>query len=240
MIIDVHNHIGLSQDGGDGSVQEIIESMKQYGIEKSILFATDEHEMGDTFENANPKILDAAEKYPDQLIAFARIIPSLGEKALAEFERCCKRGAQGLKLKAPDGFTPEDAEKLFDIIKDKKHFPVLIHTAHDRDSEPLKWEKEVAKYPTINFIFAHGGKDLYESCTKILKKYPNVYADTSTLSLNRTRYMLKHAGPEKILFASDYPYSHPGIELKKFDVLTKDKKALDLIHYKNAKKILGL
>ena len=49
-----------------------------------------------------------------------------------------------------------------------------------------------------------------------------------------------NAGPEKILFASDYPYSHPAIELKKIELLVKNKGDLDLILYKNAKRLLGL
>ncbi|MCK5083092.1 MAG: amidohydrolase family protein, partial [Candidatus Omnitrophica bacterium] len=62
----------------------------------------------------------------------------------------------------------------------------------------------------------------------------------STLSYNRTRHTYAYVGAAKILFASDYPYSHPAIELQKIQLLVKNKKDLELILYKNAACLLGL
>jgi len=240
MIIDVHNHIGLSRDGGHGKLDVLIENMDKYKISKSVLFAIDEEGYGPTYELQNDKIITAQNKFPDKIIAFTRIVPSAGRAAVREFKRCCELGVKGLKLKTPDGFDPTDAKDILDLIGDRPNFPVLIHTAHDEHSQPRIWKPVIAHYPNINFILAHGGKDHYQKCTELAIKYPNVYLDTSTLSYNRTRYTYENAGPEKILFASDYPYSHPAIELQKIELITNKKADLELILYKNAVRLLGL
>lgn len=240
VIIDAHNHIGLSRDGGHGKLDVLIGNMAAYKIAKSVLFAIDEEGYAPTYEVQNDKIIAARNKFPDKVIAFARIVPSAGRAAAREFKRCCELGVKGLKLKTPDGFEPADAKNILDLIGDRRDFPVLIHTAHDGHSQPRIWKPVIAHYPNINFILAHGGKDHYRQCAELAVKYPNVYVDTSTLSYNRTRYIYENTGPEKILFASDYPYSHPAIELKKIELLISHKGDLELILYKNAARLLGL
>jgi len=240
MIIDVHNHIGLSRDGGHGKLDKIIEHMEDCKINKSVLFAVDEEGFEPTYEAQNDKIIAAKNKYPDKIIAFTRIVPSAGRAAINEFKRCIELGVNGLKLKTRDGFEPSDSKSILDLIEDHSKFPVLIHTAHDEHSQPRIWRPVVAQYPNINFILAHGGKDHYRKCTELAIKYPNVYVDTSTLSYNRTLYMYENAGPEKLLFASDYPYSHPAIELKKIELVINKKEDLELVLYKNAAKLMGL
>jgi len=240
MVIDVHNHIGMSRDGGHGTLDELITNMAELKIDKSVLFAVDEEGYEPTYELQNDKIIAAQKKFPDKIIAFTRIVPSAGKAAIVEFKRCCELGVKGLKMKTPDGFDPSEAKIILDLIGDRPDFPVLIHTAHDEHSQPRIWEPVIKRYPNINFILAHGGKDHYRKCTELAIKYPNIYIDTSTLSYNRTRYTYENAGPEKILFASDYPYSHPEIELRKIQLLVKNKEDLELILCKNAVRLLGL
>ena len=51
-------------------------------------------------------------------------------------------------------------------------------------------------------------------------KYPNVYTDTS--GIRRFDYIVqavKRAGPRKVLFGSDGPWLHPGLELHKVKLL---------------------
>ena len=240
MIIDIHNHIGLSRDGGNGKLEDLLDNMTKYKLDKCIVFAVDEQGFEPTYKKQNDKVITACKQNPDRLIAFTRIVPSAGRAAVMEFNRCCKLGVRGLKMKAPDGFEPAQAKRILDLIGDRKDFPVLVHTAHDEHSQPRVWKPLIAHYPNINFILAHGGKDLYRQCSEIAVKYPNVYIDTSTLSYNRTRYTYENAGPEKILFASDYPYSHPAWELLKIELLVKNKDHLRMILYENAARILGL
>lgn len=240
MIIDMHNHIGLSRDGGHGRLEELLANMATCGITKCVIFAMDEKDRGETFENPNQRIIEAQRQFPEKLLAFARLVPSKRSVVMDEFQRCSRAGIKGIKLKASDGFDPPQAKVILDLIKKRRKFPVIIHTSHDEHSQPRLWESVIADYPEVNFILAHGAKDHYRKCTEFAVKYKNVYIDTSTLSLNRTRYIYEKAGAQKIVFASDYPYSHPAIELKKFEVLVKNKEDLKRILYKNALGLLNI
>ena len=75
MIIDIHNHIGLSRDGGHGELDILISNMEKYGISRSVVFATDEEITGATFEELNTKVLDAQKEYPDRDYRFCQIRP---------------------------------------------------------------------------------------------------------------------------------------------------------------------
>ena len=240
MLIDFHNHLGVSPDGGKSNLHDILANMKIYGMSKLVLFAIDEQEAGATFEKVNTRVLEAQNTYPSQIIAFARIIPSAGQIAIDEFKRCCEAGVKGLKMKAKDGFSPMEAVPILNLIGNKPDFPVVVHTSSKPASSPGEWEPILKEYEHINFVLAHGGKNHYRACAEIASKYPNVYVDTTTLSFHRSRCIYQTVGSEKIVFASDYPYSHPAIELKKYEVIVPDKNDLKNIHYKNAQKLLGL
>lgn len=240
MIIDIHNHIGLSRDGGCSKIEDILANMAAYKIDKVALFAIDEEGWEPTYRKPNSRVLALREKYPKKIIAFTRIVPSAGAAAIAEFKRCLKLGAAGLKMKMSYGLDPRDAKGVLDLIGDRSDFPVIVHTAHDEHSQPFVWKPVITRYPKINFILAHGGKDRYRQASMMAAKYDNVYLDTSTLSYNRSRHTYAVTGAEKILFGSDYPYSHPAIELTKWKLLVRDKKDLGMILYKNAARLLGL
>jgi hypothetical protein len=62
-----------------------------------------------------------------------------------------------------------------------------------------------------------------------IARYPNVYADTSTV--RRFDYIVeavKRAGSRKLVFGSDGPWNHPGVELHKIRLLglPEDQEAL--------------
>jgi len=240
MIIDIHNHLGFSDDGGEAPLEMILENIETYAIDKLVLFAIDEVDSGPTYENSNQKVLNTCKQYPDKLIPFARLMPSEGQKAIEEFARCRKAGVKGLKLKTKDGFAPEDAIPILNMIDQNEKFPIIMHVEHEAVAQPKIWEPIIKDYRHINFIFAHGAKDHYRICGEMLCEHPNLYCDTTTLSYNRTKWLYRKAGSEKIVFGSDFPYSHPGIELKKFEVIIKDKNDLDNILYKNAQKLLDI
>ena len=239
VLIDIHNHLGVSPDGGESYLPDLLQNMEIYGIKKLVLFAIDEDGSGPNFEAVNARIIQAQRQYPEKLISFVRLVPSSGRAAVEELERSLSGGIRGLKLKALDGYTVGDTTALLERVKDIPGFIVLVHTDHRAGSTPLDWEPVIQQYPQLSFILAHGGKDRYRDCAAVVSRYPHVYVETSTLSYNRTKYILRNVALEKILFASDYPYSHPAIERAKFEVLLTDEKDLQKIYYLNACRLLN-
>jgi predicted TIM-barrel fold metal-dependent hydrolase len=53
-----------------------------------------------------------------------------------------------------------------------------------------------------------------------LARYPNVFADTSAVrQFDYIVEAVKRAGPRKLLFGSDGPWLHPGVEIAKIRLL---------------------
>jgi uncharacterized protein len=97
------------------------------------------------------------------------------------------------------------------------HLPVL----YDVMGEVSGVDLLATEYPDVNFIIPHLSSFADDwkaqlSFISPLERYANIYTDLSGVR----RYDLildavKRAGPRKILFGSDGPWIHPGIELQK-------------------------
>jgi predicted TIM-barrel fold metal-dependent hydrolase len=48
---------------------------------------------------------------------------------------------------------------------------------------------------------------------------PNTYADTALAPIEHMRHFVRHYGPERLLFGSDFPFGAPGHELRKVEAL---------------------
>jgi predicted TIM-barrel fold metal-dependent hydrolase len=81
------------------------------------------------------------------------------------------------------------------------------------------------QYPDVPFVVAHMGSfwddwRAQQQMVDILARYPNVYADTS--GVRRFDYLVeavRRAGAHKLLFGTDGPWLHPGLELEKIRLL---------------------
>jgi len=238
MIIDFHNHIGRSVDETESRAEDLIRLLDRAGIARSVVFAIDTEEPGVNYETENDKILEACGRYPGRFIPFCRVYPGK-QGAVPEMRRCAKNGFRGLKLHPrSDGFSfRECGEVLEEALR--LDWPVMLHTERRRWCEPLEWEETFRRFGTLKFILAHSGKDNFKDAGMLAQKYANVFLDTTTLSYNRTKVLLKAAGPDKLLYGSDYPYSHPEIELKKYSLLLPEGQARRKVFGENAAKILG-
>jgi predicted TIM-barrel fold metal-dependent hydrolase len=75
---------------------------------------------------------------------------------------------------------------------------------------------------------------------EMMRKYPNVFGDTS--GVKRFDYLVEavqRAGSRKLLFGSDGPWMHPGVELAKLRLLHLQPKALRAVLGQNCWQILA-
>ncbi len=237
--VDMHVHLGRSKDGakyGPGDVRQLLE---RYSFSHAVLFPVDEREPGPSYSRLNARVAKTAKK-DKRILGFVRLNPHEKEAAHRELTLAAKRGMRGVKLhpRAED-FSPHETEELFREIESHR-FPVMLHTSHEPHCHPIAWEGIFLRHKKICFILAHAGKDAYREAASVAKRCPNVYLDTSTLSFRRTTVILKEVGAGKVVFASDAPYSHPAVELLKFDLILKgNSAACRKIFQENPKKILG-
>jgi len=67
----------------------------------------------------------------------------------------------------------------------------------------------------------------------------NTYADTALAPIDHMRHFVQNYGPERLLFGSDFPFGHPGHELRKVEALNLPQDDLDKILGGNILDLIG-
>ena len=81
----------------------------------------------------------------------------------------------------------------------------------------------------MNFILAHLGSFSDDwraqlALIDLVTRHPNIYTDTSGVRrFDLLEQAVRRAGPEKVLFGSDGPWLHPGVEMTKVLALGLDR-----------------
>lgn len=238
-------------------VSEIISSMDEQGVDKSVIFGFP-WKNSDIFREENDYILDAVERYPDRLIGLCCLDP-LNKFAINEVLRCIKQGLSGIgelafyesgiDEKALDRLAP-----LFEICR-KKDFPALIHTnepvGHIYPGKTSNTMSQiytlVKRFPDNKIVLAHwgGGIFLYNTLKKEVKEsLKNVYFDTAASPFlydsEIYRLAIKLAGQDKILFGSDFPLIKPARYFKEMKKAGLSKSEMDSICGNNAANLLKI
>jgi predicted TIM-barrel fold metal-dependent hydrolase len=212
----------------DISGDVIVKDMDTAGIDKSVLLAVDwglARYLGEpklSIEEINRVFADAAEKYPQRLIAFAGIDPRRS-KAAEMVEKFLKEwGMRGIKLHSAAGFYPND-KACYPIYEKALEYgvPVLLHTGevlkplYFKYCQPIYVQEVAMDFPDLPIILAHTGGCWYSEAVSICNSSTNVYLDLSLwqgrllrpLEFYRALRTLLDSVPwQRVLFGSDYPY----------------------------------
>ncbi len=177
----------------------------------------------------NQELADSVRKYPQKLIGFGSLDPNgepdYVEKKLSEIEIL---GLKGVKLIPTfQFFNPSQCpnfERICDYCQ-RHHKPILYHSGCDpgpfeipelsEDANPKYLMPVLGRYNPV-LIIAHMGAYSalkpgiwFTQGLDLMKKYDNVYGDSSAVShlvyTERNVERLREAGIEKVLFGSDYP-----------------------------------
>ena len=101
------------------------------------------------------------------------------------------------------------------------------------------------EYPDVSFIIPHLGSFADDwraqaALIPMLAQYRNVYTDTSGIRrFELLQEALHRAGPGKVLFGSDGPWLHPGVELEKVRALRLSAEAERLVLGGNLLRLIG-
>ena len=220
MIIDCHCHAGKGDImtapwNTDAPIEPYLRRAKAAGIDRTVVFAP----FHTDYAEANAHLAKIVARYPGRLLGFAFVhavrdtgrIHKMVERAVVRWR------FRGIKVHGHDAMPTREvceAARTFRV-------PILA----DVVGEPSVVEMLASQYPDVNFIIPHLGSfaDDWRAQQQVvdqLVRYPNVYGDTS--GVRRFDYIvqaIKRAGPRKVLFGSDGPWLHPGLELHKIRLL---------------------
>lgn len=264
MIIDFHTHIfpekianlalprlskfsGGMTPCGKATADSQIEIMNRDNVDKAVFLniATNAHQQKSVNDFA-VSLIDS-----DRLIPFGSVHPDSPD-ALNELERLKNAGIKGVKLH-PDyqGFYVDD-DKMLPIYEkiSKLGLITVFHAGVDIGfpdpvrCTPERLKRILSAFGNTPVVAAHlGGYLMYEDVVKYLCD-TDIYFDTSfsysTVPPDYTKNIIKSHGADKILFGTDMPWSSPENELNYIKSLDLNNEELDLILYKNAKKLLNI
>jgi predicted TIM-barrel fold metal-dependent hydrolase len=138
--------------------------------------------------------------------------------------------------------------------------PLMIHTgdtflktAKIKYSHPLNIDDIAVDNPELKIIMCHAGNPWFVDCKEVLYKNTNVYADISGLIVgsfshfNRDHYiskikeLLNYVGEShRLLYGSDWPICNMGSYLSFVQKLGLDQWSIELLMFKNAKRVFEL
>lgn len=220
MIIDCHCHAGKG-DGLTGPwdtnapLDGYLRWADEAGIRRTVLFAA----FHSDYRVANREVARIVRRRPDRFYGFAFLHPARdrGRIALLVREAVEAHGFRGIKVHRHDArITREicEAARAYSL-------PVL----YDVMGEVSVVELLATEYPDVSFIIPHLGSFADDWRAQLalidhLVRHPNVYTDTSGVRrFDILAQAARRAGARKILFGSDGPWLHPGVELAKVRAL---------------------
>ena len=135
MIIDFHVYIGKSMVEGQLSVEDLLRSMEETGIDMSVLCPV--KTLDSSYREQNAYVAQLQKKYPDKFAAYCRVDPNTGELGLEVFRRGMEeQGLKGMLLHPwEDTYTIND-QRVFPYIElaGKYNVPVMIETKISSDT----------------------------------------------------------------------------------------------------------
>ncbi|MBR3807909.1 MAG: amidohydrolase family protein [Lachnospiraceae bacterium] len=265
MIIDFHTHIFPEKIAGktieslenlsgikastNGTLEGLLASMERTGVDMSVIMpvATKPSQM----ESINAYAKEICDMYPGKLISFGGIHPDC-ENYKSELNHIKELGLKGIKIHPDYQRVMIDDMRFMNIIEYASELGLVILTHAGIDiglpepvhCPPQKMRKVIDKIKPEKMIVAHyGGWKQWQEVYEYLAG-ENVYLDTAfTFDYIEKEMFLKilqKHGEDKILFATDSPWSHATRDIQAVNNMPIADSIKQKIFSENAKKLLQI
>ena len=220
MIIDCHCHAGkgdlmTAPWNTDAPIEPYLRRARAAGIGRTIVFAP----FHSNYAEANREVSKIVARYPDRLTGFAFVHATRDSGRIFKMVRqaVTEWRFKGIKVHGHDAMPTREICETAKALR----VPILA----DVVGQAAIVEMLASQYPTVDFIIPHLGSfaddwRAHQQVIDQLVRYPNVFTDTS--GVRRFDYIveaIKRAGAKKVLYGSDGPWLHPGVELAKIRLL---------------------
>ncbi len=174
-------------------------------------------------EACNDYLIEAMRASGGRIVALAGVQPLAGARAVAEVERCARSGMRGIGELMPhgQGYRLSDVALLAPLMEvaTAHGLFVLTHASEPvghlypgkGDVTPAELAVFIRAFPHARIVAAHwgGGYPFYELMPEVRAEAASVWYDSAaSLFLYRPEVfdaVARTAGPDKILWASDFP-----------------------------------
>jgi predicted TIM-barrel fold metal-dependent hydrolase len=220
MIIDGHCHAGRGDQmtapwTTDAPLGAYLRRARAAAIDRTVVFPA----FHSDYAVANEALARIVARHRERLIGFAFVhcardagrIGAMVDRAVLGL------GLRGIKVHGHEAMPNREVCEAA-----RRHaIPLLVDVA----GRAAVVEMFAPAYPEVDFIVPHLGSfaddwRAHQAVIDQLVRHPNVYADSS--GVRRFDYLVeavRRAGAGKLLFGSDGPWLHPGLELHKIRLL---------------------
>lgn len=219
-VIDAHCHAGHG-DGLTGpwdteaSLTRYLPRARAAGIDRTVLFAT----FASDYAVANEEVAGVVRSDPRRFLGFAFVHPERDRGRIAQLVGRAVRnyGFVGIKAHRHDGRLTREVCEVARALR----LPVLYDVFGDVQAAELF----ASQYRDVSFVVPHLGSfpdewKAQRAFLDLLQRHPNLHTDTSGVrGFDLLVEAVRRAGPHKVLFGSDGPQLHPGLELAKVQAL---------------------
>lgn len=240
MIIDSRCHAGAGFGLADPwtkrpLLEKYLRRASAAGIAHSVLFAN----FHDDYAVANRIVARIVNRHPERFYGFAYVHALRDRGRIHAMVRIAVEdyGFVGIKAHRHDALISRElceAARSFAL-------PVL----YDVENELPIVDRLFQEYPDVSFVIPHLGSfgENWRAQTAFLdrlEEYPNIYGDSSGVRFfDLLERAVQRAGPHKLLFGSDGPWLHPGVELAKIRALHLAPEQERLILGENFLRLIG-
>ena len=268
MIIDFHTHafppaiaaqvVKTLQEGArrvsgspmnahtDATADGLRRSMKEHGVDLSVVMPI----------ATKPTQTETINRYAweishDGLVSFGSLHPD-NDDTEGILEKLAEAGFRGIKLHPEFQNFYIDSPESLRILKraERLGLIVLLHTGADIGipppvhCAPERLRGVLDHVSGHNIVAAHmGGFDLWEDAERYLVGTP-VYLDTAVvaefLDANTAKHMIEAHGTDRVLMASDSPWTNQGRSIAYIREMGLSTEDTDKILGGNARRLLGL
>ena len=193
----------------------------------------------------------AAASSSGRVVCFGALHPELPDVA-AEVERIASLGLRGIKCQPNfQRFSPDDPRMWPAYQAAEGRLAVLFHSGQEIAplpeiyAQPEALARVHAMFPKLTMVAAHlGGYQMWQEVrAHLLGK--DVYLDTSycppsEVSDGDMVDLIRTHRAERVVFASDFPWGHPGRDLARLCRLGLGSDEIEAVAWGNATRILAL
>jgi predicted TIM-barrel fold metal-dependent hydrolase len=241
MIIDGHCHAGPGEGftgpyDTDAPLGTYLERASRAGITHTVLFAAFHVD----YAQANEAVAAIVRQNPRRFsgLAFVHALRDRG-RIMQMVSRAVKvHGFRGIKCHRYDARITREICETARALR----IPVLYDVMGEVDSVELF----APQYKDVTFIIPHLGSfgDDWKAqfrCIDTMARHPNVVTDSSGIRrFDLLEEAVRRAGPHKLIFGSDGPWLHPGLELAKVKALRLDERGSAMVLRENAIRVFNL
>jgi len=244
VIVDFHTHVDEAEAfGWIDPPDKLIPLLDAAGIDKAACMTYVD------LPGSNPDALEylaeAVSRFPDRLIAVARLNPSYRREAEDALRRAVSElGFRGVKLHPTTTLAHPAHEPTVALLRQAAELgvPVLFHCGDDPYTTPQAIAAGARRAPDTAVVLGHmGGYFHVDDAIAMAERYPNLYLETSAMPYpSKIAEAVERVGAERVVFGSDGPGCNPRLEVGKVRMLGLGRDAEELILAGNAARLLRL